>query len=95
MKRKRTTLAEVEATVAGIDSALESAPPYAKAALYRARLDALDKIAKLRGEHELTPSMVLRSKAWREVMSAIAPVLENHPEVAAEIAEAIEALEDQ
>ena len=94
MKRKRSTLAEVESTVASIDAALESAPPYAKAALFRARLDALDKIARLRGEHELTPAMVLRSKAWREVMSAIAPILEKHPDVAAEIADALEALED-
>lgn len=94
-KRKPgATLDELQSTVDAIDATLAGdVPATAKAALFRARIDAIHRMSVLRGEHELTPQQLLRSKPWRDVMARIEPILERHPEVAAEIADALEALE--
>lgn len=92
--RTQTTIEALVATVASIDETLTEDPPAtAKASLYRARIDALDRIAKLRGEHEITQAALLRSKAWREVLAAIEPILAEYPDVAEQIANALEGLE--
>jgi len=69
------------------------APATHRAALLRTRSDTLDKIAKLQGEGDLTEAQVLRSRPWRTLMARIAPILERHPEVAAEMASALEEVE--
>jgi len=90
------TVYELERTVRAIDKALAEMPAAtARAALLRARLDALGRIADLRGERDLTEAQVLRSKPWRTLMARIAPILERHPEVAAEMASALEAAEGE
>jgi len=90
-------LPELWATVEQIDVALDAldvdAPATHRAALLRTRSDTLDKIAKLQGEGELTEAQVLRSRPWRTLMARIAPILERHPEVAAEMASALEEVE--
>jgi len=90
------TLAELTRTVRLIDQALVGdVPASARAALLRTRADTLSKIADLRGERDLTEAQVLRSRPWRTLMARIAPILERHPEVAAEIADALEAAEGE
>jgi hypothetical protein len=38
--------------------------------------------------------MIVRSRAWRDILAALRPILERNPEVATEIAEVLEALEE-
>lgn len=61
--------------------------------LLRGRAAAAEKLARLQGEGELTMAMIVRSRAWREVLSLLRPILERHPEVATEIADVLEALD--
>jgi hypothetical protein len=95
--KKGSALELLWGTVTMVDEALDGldveAPATHRASLLQRRIDALDKIAKLQGEGELTPAMVLRSRAWRELMARIEPILTEYPDVATKIAEAIEAVE--
>lgn len=62
-------------------------------ALLRGKADACDKLAKLQGEGELTTAMVVRSRAWRELLARLEPILARHPDVARQMAEALEAVD--
>lgn len=62
-------------------------------ALLRGQADAAAQLAKLQGEHEITTAQIVRSKAWGDILRALGPVLDEHPDVAAKIQQALEALE--
>lgn len=42
-------------------------------------------IGKLTGEGDITESQIVRSKAWRSFLAKLEPILERHPECAAEL----------
>ena len=89
---------ELRDAIAAFDVQLEAAKktsisPTAWASLLRGKADAAAKLAKLQGEGELTMATLVRSRIWSEVLATMRPVLARHPECAAELAEAFEALE--
>jgi hypothetical protein len=50
-------------------------------------------IGQLTGEAQLTEAKIVRSEAWRNMLTRIEQVLGKHPEAAAELAEYFESLE--
>lgn len=73
----------------------ESGAPFGAywVSLLRGRASVAEKLARLQGEGELTMASIVRSRAWREVLGLLRPILEKHPEVATEIASVLEALD--
>lgn len=64
------------------------APATHIASLMRVKVTALDRLAHLRGEGEITTATIRRSKAWHEMLSIIEAVLAKHPEAARDFTEA-------
>lgn len=60
------------------------------AALMRVKVTALDRLANLRGEGELTIAAIRRSKAWQELLDEMGAVLVDHPEAARALEKAFE-----
>lgn len=97
-RRSMRGIRELRDAIAAFDVRLEAAKktsisPTAWASLLRGKADAAARLAKLQGEGELTMATLVRSRIWSEVLATMRPVLARHPECAAELAEAFEALE--
>lgn len=58
--------------------------------LQRALTSALRNLSRLTGELEITESQVMRSSAWTRIKRAVERVLEKHPEVARDLAIALQ-----
>lgn len=97
--RRTSAIDDLADTIERLERTLRTAEADAKlspsqlASLYRAKVDACDRLAKLRGEGELTGAMLMRSRVWKDLMSALLPVLEKHPAAAEDIATVLEGLE--
>lgn len=86
------------ALVRDLDGELEAAraqraSPSALAALYRVKEGALSRLAKLRGEGDLTEAQILRSHAFRRVMAAVARALRDHPAAAKALAQELQTIQ--
>ena len=65
------------------------------ASLFRVKVDALDRLAKLRGEGELSIATIAKSAAWRDFTARLQEILGKHPSAAKDVAELFERLEAQ
>lgn len=98
-KRKRArssaALTELWATVDRLDDAISVVDlgSLLGASLLGKRTTALDKIARLQGEGELSFAALTKSRVWNDLLAKLRPILERHPECASEIAALLEALE--
>jgi hypothetical protein len=102
---KGSAIRQLVDTVADIDRQLEEVregssdaedggvilvPPLSHiASLTRVKVAALAQIARLRGEGEITPAMIRRSRAWQDCLAVIEGVLAKHPEAARDFAAAM------
>jgi hypothetical protein len=86
----RRTIARIERRIDRLERDPD-ANESALAPLYATLTSAMQRLARLTGEGDLTIPMIVKSKAWREVLDIIDPILTEHPEVAEKIALALEA----
>lgn len=97
--RGSSGLQQLRDTIGALDRqlALVEADPLVPArdrtAVLRAKADAADRLARLQGEGELTMAAIVRSRVWRELLALLGPVLDRHPDAAAEIADVLERIE--
>jgi hypothetical protein len=86
------SIAEIEQLIGAARLGSPAAPLTHVASLMRVKVNALDRLARLRGEGDLTVAMIRRSEAWHEILAAIEGVLAKHPEAARDFAEEMERL---
>lgn len=88
----RRTVAQLTRKLEALEGDPDVSPAhYAQVA--NAKTSAVAKLARLTGEDELTPQMIVRSKAWRDILATLEPIFARHPHALAEIAAALRSLE--
>lgn len=88
-----STIARLEETISELEEQIaeargEAVPVSHIASLMRVKVSALDRLARLRCEGEITSATIRRSKAWQEMLTVIEGVLAKHPEAARDFATA-------
>jgi hypothetical protein len=98
--RVTSAIADLEATVERLDAALLAveadpvASPSHRAQLFNAKVNALEKLARLRGEGEISEAAIVRSQAFRRIMAVVFEAMRDHPAAATALRTALSRLRE-
>lgn len=82
------SITEIEDLIEEATNGQPRAPVTHIASLMRVKVTALERLAHLRGEDEISTATIRRSRAWQELLAVIERAIVDHPEAARALKEA-------